>query len=66
MATHCITFESQQLKDKDFFTKFAYQVDTRVFRWLQQCAQETDREKVDDSLLEFKELVNQILNDQFQ
>ena len=66
MAMHCITFESQQLKDKDFFTKFGYQVDTRVFRWLQQCAQATDREQVDDSLLEFKELVNQVLNDQFQ
>ena len=66
MATHCITFEAQQLKDKDFFTKFAYQVDTRVFRWLQQCAQESDRENVDDSLLDFKDLVNQVLNDQFQ
>ena len=43
MATHCITFEAQQIKDKNFFTKFAYQVDTGVFRWLQQCAQESDK-----------------------
>ena len=65
MATHCITFEAQQIKDKNFLTKFAYQVDTRVFRWLQQCAQESDRENVDDSLLDFKDIVNQVLNDQF-
>ena len=66
MATHCITFEAKQIKDKIFFTKFAYQVFTRVFRWLQQCAQELDQENVDDSLLDFKDLVNQVLNDQLQ
>ena len=65
ISRYCITFEAQQLNDKNFFTKFGYQLDTRVFRWLQQCELEEDREKVDDSLLDFQPLVQAVLNDQF-
>ena len=60
ISLHCITFEARQLNDKLFFTKLFYQVDTRVFRWLQQCQLHVDREKVDDSLLDFTPLVNMI------
>jgi len=65
ISRHCITFEAQQLNDNNFFTKFGYQVDTRVFRWLQQCESCEDREDVDDSLIDFKPLVQAVLNDQF-
>ena len=65
MSDHWITFEAHQINDENFFTKFGYQVDTRVFRWLQQCQQEEDRENVDDDLINFKPLVQAVLNDQF-
>ena len=65
IAHHCITFEARQLNDKLFFTKLFYQMNTRVFRWLQQCQFHIDREKVYDSLPDFTPLVNSILMDQF-
>jgi hypothetical protein len=65
ISKHCITFEAHQLNDNNFFTKFGYQVDTRVFRWLQQCESCADREEVDDTLIDFQPLVQSVLNDQF-
>ena len=65
IALHCITFEAQHINDHKTFTKFGYQVDTRVFRWLQQCEMNSDREKVDGMLINFKPLINAVLNDQF-
>ena len=62
---HCITFEAMQINDIQFFTKLGYQIDTRIFRWLQQCASADEREKVDDDLINFRPLVNLILNAQF-
>ena len=54
-----------QLNDNQFFTKLGYQIDTRIFRWLQQCESDDDRATVDDELVNYKPIVNQILNDQF-
>ena len=65
IALHCITFESQQINDSKFFTKLGYAVDTRVYRWLQQCEMHTDREKVDDTLINFTPIITAVLNDQF-
>ena len=62
---HCITFEAMQINDNQFFTKFGYQLDTRIFRWLQQWESADEREKNDDDLVNFRPLVNQILNAQF-
>ena len=54
-----------QISDNQFFTKLGYQIDTRIFRWLQQCESTDDREVVDDSTINFQPIVSQILNAQF-
>ena len=62
---NCITFEAQQISDSQFFTKLGYQIDTRIFRWLQQCERYEVREKVDDDIINFIPIVTQVLNAQF-
>ena len=62
---HCITFEAMQISDNQVFTKLGCQIDTRIFRWLQQCESTDDREVVDDSTINFQPIVSQILNAQF-
>ena len=62
---HCITFEAMQTNDDQFITKLGCQIDTRIFRWLQQCESTDDRDKVDDDIANFKPIVTQILNAQF-
>ena len=62
---NCITFEANQLSDEQFFTKLGYQIDTRIFRWLQQCGRNEVREKVDDDIINFSPLITQVLNAQF-
>ena len=65
IAKHTITFEGCQIRDNQFATKLGYAIDTRVFRWLQQCATTEDRESIDDSLLSFDSIIQQVLTDSF-
>ena len=62
---HCITFEAMQINDSQFFTKLGYQIDTRIFRYLEQCKLTDAREAVDDNIINFQPIVTQILNAQF-
>ena len=65
ISVHTLTFEAAQLRDKLFATKLGYAIDTRVFRWLQLCRNSKDRNQVNDSLLNFSFLFNQVLTDSF-
>ena len=65
ISKHTITFEGCQIRDNQFATKLGYAIDTRVFRWIQQCASTGDREMVDDSLLAFDSIIQQIMTDSF-
>ena len=62
---HVITFEGFQIRDNEFATKIGYAIDTRIFRWLQQCQINEDRELIDDKLINFDSLVSQVLTDSF-
>ena len=65
ISNHTLTFEAAQLRDKNFATKLGYAIDTRVFRWLQQCRTKHSRTQVNDSLLQFDQLIDQVLTDSF-
>ena len=65
ISNHTLTFEAAQLRDKNFATKLGYAIDTRVFRWLQQCRTQHSRTQINDSLLQFDQLIDQVLTDSF-
>ena len=65
ISRHTLTFEGAQYRDKAFVTKLGYAIDTRVFRWLDQCRSQTHRRTVNDSLLYFDTLFDQVLTDSF-
>jgi len=65
LSAHTLTFEAAQVRDKNFATKLGYAIDTRIFRWLQQCRSNRTRSSVNDSLLGFDHLIDQVLTDSF-
>ena len=65
LSKHTITFEGAQLRDPTFVTKLGYAIDTRIFRWLDQCRTLKSRTQVNDSLLHFETLFDQVLTDSF-
>ena len=65
ISRHTITFEGAQHRDKSFVTKLGYAIDTRVFRWLDQCRSHTQRRTINDSLLNFDNIFDQVLTDSF-
>ena len=65
LTKYTLTFEGAQIRDSSFATKLGYAIDTRIFRWLDQCSSNIDRELVNDSLLDFNILVDQVLTDSF-
>ena len=65
LAKYTLTFEGAQIRDNSFATKLGYAIDTRVFRWLDQCSANDDRHSVNDNLLSFNTLVDQVLTDSF-
>ena len=58
-------FEAIQDRDPKFATSFGYGVDTRTYRWLQQCRDCTEREAVDDNLIDFTPMITDVLLDRF-
>ena len=62
---HTLTFEGAHIRDPSFPTKLGYAIDTRIFRWLEECSSCDDRGSVDDSLLNFDVLMNQVMTDSF-
>ena len=65
ISRHILTFEGSQYRDNAFVTKLGYAIDTRVFRWLDQCRAASNRRTVNDSLLTFDTLFDQVLTDSF-
>ena len=65
IARHTLTFEGAQYRDTAFVTKLGYAIDTRVFRWLDQCRSHPHRRTINDSLLHFDTLFDQVLTDSF-
>ena len=65
IKSHLTVLESAQYRDKRFATKFWFALDTRFFRWMEQCKSSKDRESVNDQILKFDTLLNSILLEQF-
>ena len=65
IKTRVVAFDAQQESDFEFASKIGYAVDTRTFRWLQQCRDASDREGVDDLLVNFTPILNDVLLDRF-
>jgi hypothetical protein len=59
-------FRNQIALDKFFAAKFLFAVDQRVQRWLRSCEQASiARTQVNDNVLEFEDLLKQVLNSAF-
>ena len=65
IKSHLTVLESAQYRDKRFATKFCFALDTRFFRWMEQCKSSKDRESVNDQLLKFDTLLDSVLIEQF-
>ena len=65
LSQHTLTLEAAQYRDSLFATKLGYVVDTRAFRWLQQCQASKDRNEVNDNIIALDNIVDQVLTDSF-
>ena len=65
ISRHTLTFEGAQYRYTAFVTKLGYAIDTRVFRWLDQCCSHPHRRTVNDCLLHFATSFDQVLTDSF-
>ena len=65
IKSHLTVLESAQYRDKRFATKFRFALDTRYFRWMEQCKGSKDRESVNNQLLKFDTLLDSVLTEQF-
>lgn len=64
IKSHMTVLESVQYRDKRFATNFCFTLDTRFFRWMEQCKNSKDRESVNDQLLKFDTLLDSVLIEQ--
>ena len=51
--------------DKSFATQVVYAVDTKMQRWLGECKIARDRSEVNDKIVNFNIIVNDILDNRF-
>ena len=51
--------------DKSFAAQVVYAVDTKIQRWLGECKTARDRSEVNDKIVDFNILVNDILDNRF-
>jgi len=65
IAKNTRRLESFQVRDKTFSSKIGYAIDCRIHRWLGECRMATDREQVNDSIIDFNILMEAILTDSF-
>ena len=54
-------YEALQYNDKRFTAKFLFAIDTRIQLWLAMCETETNREDVNDKLIIFDDLLQEIM-----
>jgi hypothetical protein len=66
LTENSIIIRACGVSDKLFFTKILYAVDTRVNLWLRDCQDCECREDVDDSLIDFRPVMNEIVLQQFR
>jgi hypothetical protein len=57
---HRITYMSMAHQDKFFIAQFLFAVDTRINLWLESCESCKYRDEVDDSLIDFTEILHQV------
>jgi hypothetical protein len=53
-------FKAREQTDPHFCSKFIYAINTRYQIWLEECMQLTQRNRVDNSLLNFKSIIKQV------
>ena len=60
MINHRITYMSMAHQDKFFIAQFLFALDTRINLWLESCESCKFRDEVDDSLIDFTEILHQV------
>ena len=63
--TNQLIYETQQAEDNLFLGKILLQIDRSLQQWLGQCASATVRSDVDDSLIDFTSLQQEVLMQRF-
>jgi hypothetical protein len=58
---HKSTFKAKESLDEQFVAKFLFAVDTRNQLWLKECKSEKNRDEVDDSIIDFRSLISQVI-----
>ena len=53
-------FESQASDDSWFVTKFLFAIDSRIQIWLMDCSVQMQRKDVNDNVIDFEEICNQV------
>ena len=61
LVRHYPIYEASLAKDHLFTAKFLFAIDTRIQIWLKMCEIKEFREDVDDKLLNFDEVLNQVI-----
>ena len=61
MNHHKSIFKAKECLDEEFPAKFLLAVDTRIQIWLNDCTLAKNRDEVDDSIIDFQPLVNQVI-----
>jgi hypothetical protein len=61
LVRHYTIYEASLAEDQLFTAKFLFAIDTRIQIWLKMCEIKEFREDVDDKLLNFDEVLNQVI-----
>ena len=61
IASHYPLYEVSQFDDNLFTAKFLFAINTRIQLWLEMCETKESREMVDDNLINFEHLLNNIV-----
>jgi hypothetical protein len=62
---HKSTFKAKERLDEQFAAKFLFAVDTKNQLWLKECKSAKNRDKVDDSIIDFCSLISQVVLSSF-
>ena len=65
MTRNRVYIKTKIASDDQYAAKVLLAIDTRVQRWLSECKIAKERSSVDDSIVNFKDLINDILNSRF-
>ena len=65
MNCHKSIFKANECLDEEFSAKFLFTIDTRFQIWLNDCKSAKFCNEVDDSIIDFRPLINQVIFDSF-